>query len=608
MEADLFSSRTRQLTRADALFLLALAVGLFVRFLNLGKAPLSDFEAGWALQALQVGRGSVNGQLLAIGPQPAYVLLTGVLFYLSNATNFLARFWPAAAGASLVLLPYILRRQLGRVAALFLAFGFALDPGLVTISRLAGGPMLGLAFTLLALTGWYFHKPVIAGLFGGLALLSGASLINGLLALGLAFAVTYLLWGKPHRPISPDTATPPTDALPPIAQKERQTDWKILAWLAIITLILAGTLFLRVPQGLAGWLETIPGYLSGWVQASGVSVSRLLAVLIFYQPLALLFGLIAIGRLFFRPVEEDTGDLPDESSSLDKRFVVFWFVFSLLVWVIYPAHQVYDLVWVLVPLWVLAAQELSQYLPGQDGFWVSFAQGSVLLVLLALFWLTLAGLAQAPLTSPGFGLRYSILGGILVLSILTTGLVSLGWSWEVARRGAVWGISAGLGLYVLSGMWSAAQVNPNQPQELWAPGSGTGQVELMLQTLGDLSEWNTGFRQSIDITAPQNIPSLQWALRDYARTSYVTTPSSRDQPSVVFTRETDQSPELAAAYRGQDFVWWVNPDWEGALPLEWESWITYRQAPLQTVHLILWARTNLFPGAAAAPNTSAGQP
>jgi hypothetical protein len=228
--------------------------------------------------------------------------------------------------------------------------------------------------------------------------------------------------------------------------------------------------------------------------------------------------------------------------------------------------------------------------------------------LLALFWLTLAGLAQAPLSAPGLGLRYSILGGILVLGILTTGLVSLGWSWDVARCGTAWGISAGLGLYIVSSMWGAAQVSPNQPQELWSPGPGTGQVTLMLQTLGDLSEWNTGFRQSIDVTAPQDIPSLKWALRDYIKTRYANSPSSTDQPSVVFTRESDQSPELAAAYRGQDFVWWVSPDWDGALPLEWERWITYRQAPVQNVHLILWARTNLFPGAATAPESTAGQP
>jgi hypothetical protein len=604
----LFSTSARRLTREDALFFLALGLGLFVRFLDLGKAPLSDFEAGWALQALQVGRGSFNGQFLAIGTQPAYVLLTGAMFYLSNATNFLARFWPAAVGASLVLLPYFFRGQLGRIAALILAFGLALDPGLVTISRLSGGPMLGLGFALWALTGWYFHKPVIGGLFGGLALLSGASLVNGLFGLGLAATVTLIIWGKPLRPIQPVASSESADDQPPTSNENRQMSWKSAAWLVAITLFLVGTLFMRVPQGLAGWLEIIPSYLSGWAQSSGVSVSHFLAVLVFYQPLALLFGLIAIGRLFIQPVDVKVEWLTDESLGFEKRWMVFWFVFSLLLWVIYPARQVSDLVWVLVPLWVLAAMELSRYLPAHESLWVSLVQGSVLLVLLALFWLTLAGLAQAPLTTPGLGLRYSILGGILVLGILTTGLVSLGWSWNVAKRGVVWGVSAGLSLYVLSGMWSAAQVSPNQPQELWAPGSGTGQVNLMLQTLGDLSEWNTGLRQSIDVIAPQDIPSLQWALRDYTKTRYVNSPSSRDQPSVVFTRESDQSPELAAAYRGQDFVWWVNPDWEGALPLEWERWITYRQAPVQNIHLILWARTNLFPGAAAAPNTSAGQP
>jgi hypothetical protein len=608
MEANLVSTKSRQLTSEDALFLLALGLGLFVRFLDLGKTPLSDFEAGWALQALQVGRGPFNGQLLAIGPQPAYVLLTGLLFYLSSATNFLARFWPAVVGASLVLLPYFFRRRLGRIAALILAFGLALDPGLVTISRLAGGPMLGLGFCLLALAAWYFHKPMIAGLFGGLALLSGVSMVNGLFGLGLAVTVTHLLWGSSPQPVSPVISGQSEDAQPPIALEAYQTPLKSLVWLAVITLILAGTIFLRVPQGLAGWLETIPSYLGGWMHSSGVLVSRLLAVLVFYQPLALLFGLIAIERLFFQPVEQDIEDNPGDGRSLDYHWVVFWFVFSLLLWVIYPAREVYDLVWVLVPLWVLAALELSRYLPGQEGLWVSLTQAAVMIVLLALFWLTLAGLAQAPLTSPGIGLRYSILGGILVLGILTSGLVSLGWSWKVAGRGAVWGLSAGLGFYVLSSMWGAAQLNYNQPQELWTPGSGPGQVTLMLQTLGDLSEWNTGFRHSIDVTAPQDIPSLQWVLRDYARARYVNTPSSSDQPSVVFTREGDQSPELAAAYRGQDFVWWVNPDWEGALPLELERWITYRQAPVQNIHLILWARTNLFPGAAAAPGTSAGQP
>ncbi len=82
---------------------LPLPMGL--RFVQLGALPLSDYEADWALQALRV----VQGLKPAIGPNPAYVHLTAILFYIFGATNFLARFWPALAGSALVLAAWPLR-------------------------------------------------------------------------------------------------------------------------------------------------------------------------------------------------------------------------------------------------------------------------------------------------------------------------------------------------------------------------------------------------------------------------------------------------------------------------------------------------------------------
>src|SRR5512136_48260 len=135
-----------QPTFEHALYALALAVAVGLRFLHLGALPLSDIEADWALQALRITQGLKP----AISPNPAYVHLTAVLFYVFGATNFLARFWPALAGCVLVLAPWQLRRRFGRIPALLLAFGLAIDPGLVAISHQAGGPMLAIVF--LALT------------------------------------------------------------------------------------------------------------------------------------------------------------------------------------------------------------------------------------------------------------------------------------------------------------------------------------------------------------------------------------------------------------------------------------------------------------------------
>src|SRR5512138_3796328 len=121
-----------------------------------------------------------------MGLMTAYVPLTAILFGIFDATNFLARFWPALSGTALVLTPWALRGRFGRPAAILLAFGLALDPGLVAMSHLAGGPMLAIAFLVLTALAWVKGKRALAGISAGLALLSGRSIWIGLLGLGLA--------------------------------------------------------------------------------------------------------------------------------------------------------------------------------------------------------------------------------------------------------------------------------------------------------------------------------------------------------------------------------------------------------------------------------------
>lgn len=140
-----------QPTYANPLFLAAVLLAICLRFLNLGQAPLSETEAGWALQALEAAKPLGFASQVVIGPQPAYVFLTALLFRLFGVTNFMARFLPALAGVALVFVPFLMRERITRRAAIIAAFGLALDPGLTAVARQAGGPMLALGFGLAAL-------------------------------------------------------------------------------------------------------------------------------------------------------------------------------------------------------------------------------------------------------------------------------------------------------------------------------------------------------------------------------------------------------------------------------------------------------------------------
>jgi hypothetical protein len=577
------SNLPNRLSIERLLFFLIVLLALALRLLNLGAAPLAEGEAELALKAFDVARG----ERAALDPQPGYVAITGVTFALFGSSEFAARLWPALIGGLLTLVPFFFRRILGREAALILALGLALDPGLVALSRQADGPMLAVGLTFLALGLAFDGSLALAGVAAGLALLSGPALLPGLLALILAGGASWVLVGG-------------GEPFLPAWQNQNSLRNGLLA--ALLTLVLVGTLFLRFPEGLSAWLAGLPVYLSGWAQLPTIPALRLLAALVVYQPLPLIFGLIGAVRGWLR------GDRLAQGLSL-------WLGISLILALIYPARQVSDLAWALLPLWALAARELSGLLIASTDYpAVSLGQTALIFVLLALIWMNLAGLGQLVPEAQGNLIRLAVIGGVLGLGAVTSSLVGLGWSWGAARQGLVWGLCAGLGVYTLAGMWGTSQLRVPGRMDLWAPLPESADVSLLEQTLADLSSWHIGEVASLDVTLAVDSPALRWVLRDYPGLSVV--PESDESlisgsPSIVITRQSVEEPSLAASYRGQDFALDAYPGWAGALPPNLARWLVFRLAPLQEEQVILWARVDLFPGGStlsASPLPESQQP
>jgi hypothetical protein len=568
-----------RLTLEHTLYLLALALALFVRFLHLGAAPLSDFEAAWALQA----RTAALGEASAVGPNPAYILLTSFLFYLFGITNFLARFWPVLAVSLLVLFPISLRASIGKTAALILAFGLALDPGLTAVSRFAGGPGMALGFSFLALAALMIRKPIIAGTLGGLALLSGSFVIHGILILLLTWLLVTVfdragLWKFQVYDGSDN------------GSEEKSTGLKKSAYSLIATVFLLGTLFFWIPQGISGIAAIIPAYLSSWFQPAEIPFSRLLAALFVYQPLIVIFGLLGIIRSWRYAGNQ----------ALLGKWMSFWVLSFLLIALVYPGRQVWDLSWILVPLVGLAALEIAHLIalrPHQHSRWISITQAVFIFTLLVFSWIQLSAVGTVRTYEiyhelPTFLLM--ILGAVIMIG-LTSLLVGLGWSLRTAQLGFMWGVGAALFLYTLSALWGPAHLRMNRAVELWNPLPGTGQAHLLQSTLNELSAWNTGYTHTLDVVSLADSPSLRWFLFNWETRFLIDIPVAELPPAIV-AFEDHENPALAAAYRGQSFVWSEYPDWQGGLPQNWPRWLTNRDAPHLETRLILWVRSDLFPG------------
>jgi hypothetical protein len=573
----------KRLNIETSLYLLALVLAIAMRVYHLGEASLNDREASWALQALQIAQPSRSVDSISIGANPGYIMLTGLVFALLGSSNFLARLWPALVGSFLVLFPAFFRRNLGRGTALVLAFGLAVDPGLVVLSRQAGGPMMSLGFGILSLGAWRQRKIALAGILVALAFLSGSSILLGGLGLGLA----WLIWTYARKP---------TSDVGPLEKGQIRN----LLLAVSLTLLLVGTLIFRYPQGLFAWVGTLPVFLNGWLESSGIQPARLVLTLLIYEPFAFLFAMIGIVHWVLRL---NAGDEPLESPLV---FPMLWALISLLLVMVYPGRHPADLAWCLIPLWILAATELTHIIPGEMPHPVSIAQASLLLVLGGLLYNALIAtdqFASTPDIPSNQGLRLALVVGILALASLTTLLVGLGWSMRIGRDGLVGGVLAIFLIYNSSVLWGAAQLNQNLPQELWNDTPATNQERLFLSTLADLSNWSTGFPTDLNLVSIVDTPAMRWSLRSFGKARFLPNPPIEESPDVLITWQDQQTPELAATYRGQDFAWRIRPGWTGLLPPNRLAWLIFREAPLQAERIILWARIDLFPGGGPAPKS-----
>ncbi|MGA7192454.1 MAG: hypothetical protein WBW94_02410, partial [Anaerolineales bacterium] len=435
-----------------AFYVIAFLLALAVRLIRLGTWTLTDLEAQWALQALRVAQGAHP----ALGSQPAYVLLTSIVFFFyGGGTNFWARFVPALAGSCLVFVPFLFRERLKPRPSLILAFFLAFDPGLVALSRQAGSPILAVTFVLFAWGFWEQKRSRLAGVFAALALLSGSSLWEGLLGLGLAWAILQAM--EAHKK---------TES----ASSRERSEWLSALWFGIGTLLVGGTLFFLSPNGLSAWLSSLPEYLSGWTRSSGSSAGMMLFSLIAYQPLAVILALITIVRGWMH-------------GSKRVMSLSIWMLVGLLLALFYPSHQVSDLVWMLIPLWALASLELAHainILPEERRQIIGVAGLSVFILFFV--WLQFLFITTLPFPSEQASDRIWLLFGSLLLLVICVLLVAVGWSARTARLGATWGVTVALGIYSFGAMLGAANMRVTLGQEMWTADKTPAQAALLLST------------------------------------------------------------------------------------------------------------------------------
>lgn len=557
-------SINRNLPYQRIALLLTGAIALLMRFVLLGKLPLTDSESINALQALGGGH--------FIGGEGGYVLFTSAWFFIFGAGDAVARFWPALAGTAMALTPWLFRKHLGEKTALLLCFVLAMDAGWVAVSRQANGMSWAGLFVLLALVALLEKKPALLGAFAGLAFLGGLAFWQGAVGLGFAY-VLYRYVFQPRQPVEEG-----------VEGTFGGIDWKVVSGWFIGVVLASGTLLFLIPNGLNATANGLVQYLTGWSQTSTVTAGRMLLGLVLSQPLGFLFAAVGLVRVFQTKNPLDT-------------FLAVWWLAALALALLYPAREVADLGWVLLPMLALAARQLANLLTTAVSFrWTAIAYSIIVVVLLTFAWLSFIAYFQADRSEVSTFVRIANMLFPVLLLVGAAFVIRWFWDEETAGQGAMWGLIAALGLWGFAAAWGGTGLGANPEGQMWRRGALVDEVDLLQTTLNDLSTWKMRVPGELELVVEGiDSPALRWALRDYRQAQFVTTTASASTPALLITVDKP-SPELADTYRGQDFVLEVNPMWQMGFK-DWLQWIAFKTIPVEKTIVILWARADLFPDA-----------
>ncbi len=592
-------------------FALLAALALGLRLYDLGSRAIHHDESLHAVYSwyLYIGRGYTHDPMMH---GPFLFHATALMYWLFGDSEVTARLPEALLGSAVVVLPFFLRHELGKVGAIAAGALLALGPTYVYFSRFAREDATVVFHTLLLVVGiWGWIRtrrgPYLYAGSVGLALLFSNKEVSFMHAfIFTTFLVTAMLVERLRG--GPRTIT---DGLAAISWRQ----WAGTAGLFLGISVVLYTTFFTNMDGLCtalvsphiGSCATKLGALEYWlgqheVARGGQPWFYYLMLITLYEILPLSLAWLAVAVSVRR-------------LTAFVAFCVWWALLALLIYSWAGEKMPWLIVHPLLPLVLLAGvavEFVSHHLRRPWGL-TSRQWGVVGLMALAgaafVAWITLGTPASAPVDAQAQVLRR------VPLALVIAGLLSgAAWVARDLRRGQVLG-SAGallgliLVLYTIRTGWQVNYKNGDNPVEMLVYVQSAPDVPFVVSELERLGN-QLGLRKDVpilldggytDTVAGQSVPHeaiswpFEWYLRDFKAKQYFSRNLPADFSSgpyaavLVMGTNLDPIKDQLTGYTGNKFKlnWWYPEDykqitWETLLPGNWDAgkvmkYVLYRE-------------------------------
>jgi len=510
------------------------SIGIVLRFYRLGSMPLSDVEVGDALLAWLM----VNGQHLS---DPSWLANSSlvhfgqvILFWITGTANPVsARLISAICGSALIFAPMCFARHIGKGGVHLTMAMLAVSPSLVMVSRTADGIAIALICLVIALAG--VERAVNGNGSDGISLIILGVILG--ITCGRSFTIPLLL-------------------VVFILMRNSDVAKRLLLTFrasfltstvtCIVAVLLISTTFFGYRYGFMAMGESWVQWISGWSPYTRMrSVLLIPEISLSNQPLLMLLSVVGCGIAL-------------RGRSIERTMSII-LVCGLLYGLVYSEVQSTDVVWVIIPLFVLCARVALGAFQGvwsAEELFVIAIQGAVLGSLMVFGYFLFGGLVLVSNIDSNDVENHMRVQALILLGMmmLVVSLFSVGWSWKVSKAGVIMVILVVSMFWSVHRSWNLIRFPNNGYVTNWYTVWPTGTGNLMLETLEKLSLRFVGQSREVDITviSPYN-RQLAWRLREFSNVEWNDNTILLESPSVIITSSHELSIGAGSGYIGQEF-------------------------------------------------------
>lgn len=527
----------------ELIYAAVLLLGAAIRLTRLDAWPLLQGEAETAWQAWRLLQGAPGDVVGGYSP----LMFTSALwhFFALGANDATARLLPALLGSILPIMPYFLRKKLGRTGALVVSIFLAFSPHMLYFSRTLDGGIGGAVGTLgilIAVAGYVAERKPAWVYAGAVCVAVGLLSVSWFYTFVLAAACFVLLraWQRKNMAkVEVQYAEPLMEAWSDLRQ-DRQTALGAVATLAG-SLLLVGSAFLF---NMGGWQATLD-LLGDWLgqfagSRSPGSWTYYGRMLLGYEMLPLVMGLAGLAL------------------SWRKRdwFTIFcsvWVVVGFLVYTVAAAQSPSAILGLVLPLILLAGVAMERLVG-----WIQVAEIdppnwlfiALVLILASYLYIQLVGFTL------GGAQAYQTLS-IVAAAVL---LVCFGvfWYWTGARQALPVGAMSLLLLLVVLWLHSSIELNwygARDPRELVNQNPTAIDLLKLEPFLLKMGARYAGHMDVLPIAIHEDlVPTVAWYARRFENVRYAQGISAQPPERLVIVPVVNGEPSVAPSqYIGQRF-------------------------------------------------------